>query len=398
MTTIDQLLTNITTHTSPTLEEIIPSRDAKVLRSLTTGINSQQYITENQSKLAINIIRENSKKLSEIAEDIVPVLQENKWLRIFRIVEQVRKFYISKDVDKNLQLTVDFTFSSSVRKNILQTSKNIEGLTQTANGKLFSAALTEKNIVVLYEILAPLGFDIDPVIKTHYKTIKSWSKDEVTSQFFLENMPSANFQTMFNEDLGDVNATSKHILTDRSKRYQYFYNPGKNTEKSGENLTEIISHRTRTKLWIDNKVFSLDDIFQSLIELNRLPVMIVFDNYNGENSVKILENLSKSLEKFSIDDNVGIYFRLPNHEHGEIFNKFIADKKYNQYLNDQTKVVGVQGGKIPKFFINNEWKPMSVLVIDTNLRHTKTAVYANCCDLIITYSEAKPLMDIGNAW
>jgi len=52
-------------------------------------------------------------------------------------------------------------------------------------------------------------------------------------------------------------------------------------------------------------------------------------------------------------------------------------------------------GKIPKFFLTNPWKPMSVLTLDTKmgLRHGKTSVYSNCCDLIIEWAEAPPLIE-----
>lgn len=398
MTTIDQLLVKLATHTSPTIEEMIPLRDAKVLRSLTTGINSQQYITENQSKLLTKILRENHKKMPEFEQEILDTLKKNSWLRKFRRVEQIKKFYISKDFASESRLTLEFTFSSAIRKILTQNSKKIEGLTQESNGKIYHADLSEKNIVALYELLTPFDFDIDSTICEHYNTIKTWSENEVKSQFLLENISHTNFQSCISSDIGTVDSCCEDVIIDRSKRYHYFYNITEKSEKNGENLTKIISNRSRQKIWIDKKIHTLESVVQSLIDLNRLPMMVVFDNYNSSTSLKTLENLSEILENFNINDSVGIYFRLPNDGAGIQFNKMIADKKYNRYLDVDTKVVGVQSGKIPKFFIENPWKPMSVLVIDTNLRHTKTAVYANCCDLIISYSESKPMMEIDQTW
>lgn len=401
MTTIDHLLIKITTHTSPTVEEMIPLRDAKVLRSLTTGINSHTYITENQSRLLTKILRENHKKMPDFEQEILDALQKNSWLRTFRKVEQVKKFYISSDSNSEPRLTIEFTFSSAIRKLITQNVKKIEGLIQEGNGKLYHADLSEKNIVMLCDMISEFNFDIDQRIKEHYDIIKSWSENETKCQFFINNISNTNFQHCIEKDLGKISSLDNNIIIDRSKRYHYIYETAENGEKTvknGENLTSIISNRNKAKIWIDKKIYTLDNIFQSLIELNRLPVMLVFDNYNSANSLKILENLSDVLENLNIDNNVGIYFRLPNEGHGIQFNKIISDKKYNRYLDIDTAVVGVQGGKIPKFFIENPWKPMSVVVIDSNLRHTKTAVYANCCDLIISYSESKPMMEIGNSW
>lgn len=398
MTTIDQLLINIVTDTSSTIEELIPSRDAKVLRSLITGIHSQQYITENQSKLLSKILRENHKKIPNFEEDILDALRQNQWERTFRKVEQFRKFYISKDINQESRLTIDFTFSSTIRKSITQHVKKIEGLIQENNGKLYYAELTEKNIVTLYELLIAHEFDVEPTIKEHYDIIKSWVEHEVKDQFIIDNISNTNFQSCLEKDLGVIDALDENIIIDRSKRYHYNYKTSGKSEKIGGDLTTTLANRTKTKIWVDKKLHSLDAVIQSLVDLNRFPVMVVFDNYNSVNSLKTLENLSEILENKGLDTSVGIYFRLPSESHGTQFNKVIADKQYNQYLGTDTKVVGVQSGKIPKFFIGSAWKPMSVLVVDATLRHTKTAVYANCCDLIISYSDSRPLMESNQTW
>jgi hypothetical protein len=111
-----------------------------------------------------------------------------------------------------------------------------------------------------------------------------------------------------------------------------------------------------------------------------------------------LTKIGENLEKNGIFTDVGIYFRLENSEIGKEFNKVIADKKYNSQLTEHTKVVGVQNGKIPKFLLKSAWTPMSVISLSTSLRNTKTSVYANCCDLVITYSDAEPLIESRIKW
>ena len=41
---------------------------------------------------------------------------------------------------------------------------------------------------------------------------------------------------------------------------------------------------------------------------------------------------------------------------------------------------------------------MSVISIGNPLRHSKTAVYANCCDLIIAYTDNEPIIESRNEW
>jgi hypothetical protein len=60
--------------------------------------------------------------------------------------------------------------------------------------------------------------------------------------------------------------------------------------------------------------------------------------------------------------------------------------------------VGIQNGKIPKFLVKNEWKPMCVIGIGTPLRNSKTAVYSNNCDLIISYTDKEPIVETRHQW
>ena len=395
MITLDNLLLNIVNQTTPAIEELLPSRDTRVLRNIATAINSHFFITENQSRLLIKILKEHQKKLSGFTDELTVLLADPTWSRKFRHIEQVKKLYIVPSIDNGYVLAIEFTFSAQIRKIVQSLSNTVSGMVQALPGKIFHADYTEKNIIALVEALTPLQFNIDETIKNHYDTIKSWSETEVRDQFVLTNITHQNFQKQITADLGIATAIDNNIINDRSIRYQYFT---ENTEKSGENLTSVIANRDKTKVWIDSNQFSLNEIFQSLVELKRLPCMVIFDNYNPGNSLKYMKLLKNSLEENNITTGVGIYFRLPNDDMGKDFNQFISDNSYNQYLDVDTSVVGVQSGKIPKFFLSSTWKPMSVIALDTNLKHSKTAVYANCCDLIISYSDAKPLYEAKTIW
>ena len=63
MMTIDNLLIKIINSADPAIEHQVSKRDIKVLRSLGISVNTQSFITENQSRLLIKILRENCNKL-----------------------------------------------------------------------------------------------------------------------------------------------------------------------------------------------------------------------------------------------------------------------------------------------------------------------------------------------
>lgn len=395
MTTIDNLLTKLATHTDPTIEDLISKRDARVLRSLATAVNGPLFITENQSKLLLKILHENSKKIDFLGEEFSVALAQPMWSRVFRPVDKTKKMFIGKNPDDGLAIVLEFAFSSQIRKILANLNKITDGPVIGVSNRIHQCDLTEKNIVLLVEALKPEGFEIHEDLQNHYNTIKSWSENEVKNQFLLTTMTHANFQKQITADLGISTAIDENIIADRANRYQYF---AEKSEKNPENLTEIIAHRHDSKIWIDSTKYSVDDIISSLVDLKRFPVMFVFDGFAPGDQTAKLEEIAKSLDKHGIYDKIGLYFRLPNNEIGKAFNELIAQRQYNSQLDKDTLVVGVQSGKIPKFFLTNEWKPMSVVSLGVTLRHSKTAVYANCCDLIISHTEKNSIIENRNIW
>jgi hypothetical protein len=392
MITVDNLLLQIVNFTSPTIEEQIQSKDSRVLRSLATSVIGHAFITENQSNLLLKILRENQKKLKFFSDTISEVLQAPHWSRNFRQVEQVRKLYISKNEDNEPGIQIEFTYNSEIRKILQNLTKKVENLIQVTPGRMFTAELTEQNIVTLVEALGPLEFEIVDSVKTHYTTIKSWSKHDFEGQFFLTSITNQNFHKAITSDLGIETPLDKNIINDRSVRYQYLTT---NIKNPGENLLEYLANRPNTKIWVDKDQHSLSEIIASLIYLKRTPTLIVFDNASETKSLENLESISVALKEVGILEKVGIYFRLPNTDVGRKFNQLIAVNSYNHKLDSDTLVAGVQGGKIPKFFLTNTWRPMSVIAIDTRmgLRHGKTSVYTSCCDLIIEHSDQTSILE-----
>lgn len=394
MTTVDKLLTKIINHNFSDVEKLLPHRDVRVLKNLAKNIHEPLYITENQGKLLVKILNNHKEKFLDFSNDIDLVVKEPRWERNFRIIESVRKVYISNEYH-NKCIAIETTFSSEIRNYITQLSKLATGLVAVGSGKKYCADLTEKNIVILVEKLTQYKFEFSEEIQQYYNTIKSWSKTDVENQYRITTITHTNFEKQIVNDLGIDTAIDQNIINDRSLRYQYF------VEKSGknpENLTEIIACRNQAKVWINNSVYNLTDILKSFLCLRRFPTLVVFDSRDSKKCLEKLQQLSESLEKNGIFDGVGIYFRLDNDTYGKEFNQFIANKKYNCHLDYNTKIVGVQSGKIPKFLLKTDWKPMSVISIDHTLRHSKTAVYANCCDLIVTYTSSEPIIESRYPW
>ena len=394
MITVDHLLLKIVNFTNPTIEEQIPKRDSKVLRSLATATTTNTFITENQARLLLKILKEHQEKIVAFRDELSEALENPTWSKIFRQVDRTKKLYISTYEDSAV-LVAEFAFSSAIRKSLTSLGKKVSNLTQAVPGKVYRAPLTEQNVIELVDVLSKLDFEIDEKIQNYYKIIKSWSETDIRNQFKIDTITHSNFQRHITDDLGINTSIDQNIINDRSVRYQYF---SEKIEKNPENLTEKIATRSSTRLWLNKKEIILSDIFNSLSQLKRFPMLVVFDSNDTKKCLEELVNLSDSLEENGIFNNVGIYFRLDNTASGKDFNQLIANKQYNCQLNEHTKIVGIANGKIPKFLLKSAWKPMSVISIGKLLNHNKTSVYTNCCDLIISWSDNEPISEMRASW
>jgi hypothetical protein len=392
MNTVDNLLLELLNFPDEYVKTRISKRDFNTLTSLAIAISRPSFITEKQGNLLVKLLKENYKKLEIFTEQINSAIQVPEWSKNFRHIEQIRKLKIEIDFESEPYIFIEFTFNAQIKKVLNSLAKSIEGSITIINGKNYQAELTEKNIVLLLDALEPFDFEIDEKIENFHEIIKSWSKNNFENQFLISNIENKNFHNTITLDLGIETAIDQNIINDRSMRYQYFL---ENPKNPGENLVEYIANRPRTRLWVDMAQHSLLDIFESLKKLKRLPVLIVFENWDEKKSLHHLEILDNSLEKSGLDNRVGIYFRLPNSEIGAEFNQLIKNKSYNHPLDISTEIAVVQSGKIPKFFLKNNWQPMSVIALNTKmgLRHGKTSVYSNCCDLIIEWADQPTMID-----
>ena len=393
MTTIDHLLTIIIEHADHIKQEI-SHRDFTVLLSMTNTLISGSLINENQSRLLIKILKENRKVLKKFSDEFSNNnLLNPTWSKPFRQVQQMKKFTI-QIIKDTAMLVIEFTPSAVLKKVLVNLTNDIEDLIiEIPNSGRAVAALTERNIVHLVNILKTLDFEIEPIILEYYTIIKNWQLAEIRNQFQIDTIINSNFQKCIIDDLGVSTVIDNNIIQDRGTRYQYFtkFAPSAPTDQ----LVKKIAYRSDTKIWIDAKKYPLSDVIGALKELKRLPLLVVFDSNNFPSQILTtqLQMLNTALMNNDIVDNIGVYFRMANIDSGTDFNKMIAEYKYNSKLTIDSQVAAIESIKIPKFFLTSDWKPMSVIVLNSALKYSKSAVYSSCCDLIISYSDEECLID-----
>jgi hypothetical protein len=354
------------------------------------SVISPLFITKNQARLLVKVLTENKKSLTTVAEFIDIALTEPLWSKPFRPVDQIKRIFINKTKDHEQTLAVEFSFNTNFRKILQNLTKTADGTIAFTSGKVTLLDLTEKNIVLIVENFKKHKFEISEEVLGFYNTIKSWNFHEISQKFHLDQLKGSNAHNALIEDIGEDCLTDEDLVQDRRMKFQY---QGNFLEKTENSVKNTIISRSSTKVWVNAKETDLHELLTALTELKRFPILLTWEHNEEKSALEILKTVNEALKKSEIFSGIGVYFRLDNSNIGKEFNRLIADNKYNVILDDSTKVACVPNGKIPKFFIKSSWSPKTVVSIGTSLRYSKTAVYANCCDLIITYHHSPTLME-----
>lgn len=384
MITVDTLLIELSRQGIETLSSQIANRDKKVLISLARQITSGQFLTENQSKLLIKILKENDQHIFDPVSTTRYIIDNPTWTHPFRVIEQVRKIFLSKDHDG--RIIVEFTHNKRLRQQITDLNKIIEGQMLSINAKQYSVPLTEKNLYQIVAAFKPHGFEIDQIIMKFYEEISQICLIK-TNQFDVFNLTNEKLITAVHAEVGQISEDNLIMLNDRSLKFQYTIFP-KNPEKS---LKNSLANRPSSRVWIDSSTTSLDELVTALYELNRLPVLFVFNGHDSKECLQNLKKMEKSLKNCDLN-NVGIYFRFDSAgDSNKDFNASISHLGYNGKLDKQTLVAGIANNKLPKFMLKNGWYPSSVISFSNNFKGNKTSVYCNAVDLIVYYNDKRPL-------
>lgn len=365
------------------------NKERKILLSLLEQEKRGVFFTESQGNLLLKILREYKKSLDQCYETSLDFIETPIWSKNFRVLEIIKNIYI-EDL-KKCEILVRFTYNKNIKEHLFSLSKDIEGEIRNISSDTFSITLSENNVFTLVNEFKKYGFKFDQNILEFYKEIENIKKQKINQLdiFLNENV---NLKNKLSLDISNISEQNSLLLKDRRLRFQYEYNG----ILENSCLTHKIANRNSTHIWIDPSAYDLEPILNSLQELKRLPLLVVFDVHDVAHSKKLLDSIDYFAKKSNPDKKVGIYFRLDNADNKE-FNEKIANLKFNNYLDETVDIVGLSSKQLPKFIIKSGWMPNSVIYFSSAFKGSKIHTYCNAVDLVICYNNTKPVHGIEYA-
>ena len=118
-------------------------------------------------------------------------------------------------------------------------------------------------------------------------------------------------------------------------------------------LSKQLIDRPSTAVMVNSKKWTLDNLLDSLFEMDRLPIAVVLDD---ETALDTLIEMHRRLTLRIPTEQMSVMFRLDKgKKDADAFNQFVRDKALNNYVDKNTKVVYINGYNHNK---NLEFKKM----------------------------------------
>lgn len=241
--------------------------------------------------------------------------------------------------------------------------------------------LTEQNILNLLDEFSEKNFEIDESLIKLYKEIKEiQSKPEnYVTGIFNNNVINANkkLQDIINQE----NADTILKLIDRRFRYGLEYKVDFNPLSYAENIA------ARKDIFFHSKpsAVRLGDVLNSLDYLDRYPILVILDKENAEDQLHSIVTHFRDL----IDvKHQSVLFRVDwDDTFNPGFNQLVKDRKLNNWVDKDTKIVYISKDKLPKLLVRDDWKPQTCFSFTSNIDRIVNTYINFHCDLVLWREE-----------
>ena len=236
--------------------------------------------------------------------------------------------------------------------------------------------LTENTAYLVVEKFKDKTFVIDE------KLIEIHDEVYTIKQNVQEHIPCVKDGVLYNINENLIKTINEQTdnLTQVIDRRRRFGIENFNQSPSGS-LKNSIAYRTDMSVQVRPSSNTIDELILSMYELNRFPLIVLLEETNAEDQ---LHQFYNSIKNLISNDEQSILFRQEGQTE---FNKFIKDKKLNNWVDKNTKIVYASTNKLPKVLLTADWSPIASISYNSGMNRQLSTFISDRCDLVIYYDE-----------
>lgn len=247
--------------------------------------------------------------------------------------------------------------------------------------------LNEKNAYNIVKTFKDKNFEIDQELLDYYEKVSALQ--ETNHLPCVENMQLKNLHPngvkSIEQELGKLSSDNVVLYKDRSLLYgiHSFDNSFADSLTNYSTLTQKIVNRENANIFIDKKSWTLDNIVQSINDLERYPLVILLDE---DMPFDTLVQTHKHFKNIIPAEQISVLFRLESSKSNG-FNEYIKEQELNSPIDNNTKIVYISREKINKPLLKSNCNPRTMLMLQSQRVHTKLSYWSEDFDLIIHYDD-----------
>lgn len=238
---------------------------------------------------------------------------------------------------------------------------------------------TENNLERIGDRFFNKDFVVDKLLKQKYVDIKNIVNNPNNYLPYFENNEIKNVRDNLKKIIDQE--TNGDLLKVYDRKFRYCLEHI-NYTISNNSLEEQIASRSDITYHSKPSVESTHDILSALYNLDRFPMLVVLEQNKSEEQIYEIVNFFRDLIPAS---QQSVLFREEEKESG--FNQLIHDRKLNNWVDTNTKIVYINNLKVPKVLLETDWKPICAFEYNSNNNRNVQTYVKNNCDLVIYREE-----------
>lgn len=327
-------------------------------------------------------------KCSNTLRNELRSIDRSKWVGIHE-VNGVNYIAVRFCFNKKLISALESLRASSIDKLNIKNDKD---------SKIAYYTLSEINIYKIIEILKDRNFEIQEPLYSQYKKIEMMMQNKKNYVpgiygFKLKNLNNKAVDYMITDIGQEPSPENLALYKDRDALYGIEHFDEEDLESSCKNLTTLsqrIVRRKSTQVLINSLSFTINHIAESILELNRYPLLVCLDS---ETDLDDLTTVYHSFRNIFLSEDFCVLYRKDNDtQENKQFNQYIKENSLNNSLGNDSKIVYTTQDKLVKTLLKEDWRPKSALVFGCT-RQVKIKTYLDELDLVMYYdTDSSPFL------
>lgn len=309
-----------------------------------------------------------------------------------RTIDRTKSVTYTEAIDKWPAIKVRFPFS----KKLIVKIGNLQHL--VPNDQYYHEKgthehffeLTENNLYKVVSALIPNNFEIDNKLLGLYDAISEIvdNKSKYVPGVYKYELRNFHYSAVeeITKTLGKPSIDNYFRFADRADFYGIHHIDQDILENSLNRCNilsrKIISRKTN-HVHIPRTDYNLNTMINSIIELDRFPLLVILSDNTAEEYLSKTYDLLKGVIPTK---DISVLFRLDNTNY-KSFNDYVRDKNLNNSVDKTTKVVYINNEKLPKPFIKSQCVAVASLLFEGKRLHTDVNTFIDRCDLNMYYAE-----------